>query len=104
MAIEYVQVALENQLCHWAVTAMQSFVTIKHNQLIKLISLADPNLRDYSRQTISRRLKTICDNKKLNILSSVKMDKCRVSVAADAWSSQFYKGYIVVTGHWIESD
>lgn len=59
MAIEYMKVAFENQLCHWVVTAMQSFAMAQHDQFMKPLSLANPVQRVPSRQTISRRLKTM---------------------------------------------
>lgn len=101
-AIEHVQAAIETQLCHWIVISMQSFATVQHDHFIKRIAIANPSLQAPSRQKISRRLKTMCAKKKLDLMSALEMAKSRVSVTADVWSPRVYTGYMVVTGHWVD--
>lgn len=102
--IEEIQQLFERFLVNYIVADQNSFSSVELPEFENLIKLLNNDVNIPSRTTIQRRVLKYCEERRTNVRSILSERKCRISLTADAWSSRVYKGYMVVTGHWIDND
>lgn len=94
----------EENLVKWVVDTVLPFSSFEQKSFTRMVQVLNPILTVPSRQKTQRLItaKQISLHERLRsyIISSAQS----VSLPCDAWSSRVYKGYMVVTIHWIDQD
>lgn len=104
LPIEQRQYRVEEAMATFVIQSSVSFAVVENYYFVKLIHAANPDICVPSRQTICRRILDLYKNLKSKMESFLALRRGRVSLTADAWSSTVYKGYVVITGHWIDAN
>lgn len=95
------QMVFEKSLISFFIHSMPPFSLVDQPAFRKMFELID-NVSVPSRMTIQRRIADLTEDKKAEMKSMLKKTRGKVSLTADAWSSKIYRGYMVVTAHWID--
>lgn len=105
LPINQLQTKYEILLCKWIVSNSKPFSTVEDETFIEKEKLLNHSIRVPSRNTVRRRIMSMFEEKKIAVLELLKTQmKGKISLTADAWSSQIYRGYMAVTGHFIDNN
>lgn len=94
----------EIHLCEWMIGTLQPFSTVEQSAFVHMVRSANPNIVVPSTRTIRRRILKLSEEKELVVKAKIAQEHCRLSITADAWSSRVYKGFMVVTAHFIDKN
>ena len=92
------------QIYRWIVSGSLPFSVIDNREFVRLLRLFDPTYVIPSRHTILRRIVAMPEERVVEIRRILASECASVSITADTWSSRVYKGYMVLTAHWINSE
>lgn len=88
----------------WVIISLQPFVTFESASFSNFFEMTNPEIAISSCTTTRRHILEVSGNLKALVKSIENHGRGKISITADAWSSRICRGYMVVTGHWIDDE
>lgn len=90
------------QTCSRNVSATIQFCPLESLELIKMVKSLDMVCTPPGQKVISWKFVTIVVHNSINVHALLQSAINLISLTTDAWSSQFYRGYVAVAAHSID--
>lgn len=93
-----------NMISEVIIEAMLPFSFVEQPAFIKLIHDFDPKMSVPCRQTITQRVMSIYDQKKLQIRDVIDRVEGKVNITTDLWTSMSMQPFLGVTVHFVDGE
>lgn len=104
LPIQETQMSFVVHLSEWVISILQPFDTVEQHNFVKMITAASSCLVAPAARSIRKRFLQIEEEEESIVKAKIACGEFQVSLTADTWSSRVYKGYMIVTGHYVDSD
>jgi len=86
------------------VSSLNPFSVVEDVEFVKLLKPLNEDVDVPCRTTIQRRIDGMYEKKLIHMKAALQKVPGKFSLTTDAWSSRVYKGYMVITAHWVDSN
>ena len=91
-------------LCRWIVDSGIPFSTVENDQFKRFMATVNGSISVPSRFTVQRYICKERDDLQLRVQDLLRASTTRIGLTTDAWSSRVFRGYIVISAHWIDDE
>ncbi|KAK3205777.1 hypothetical protein Dsin_019823 [Dipteronia sinensis] len=93
----------KQKLAHMIIMHEYPLSMVEHEAFSEFSTALQPAFKSVSRNSIKKEILQIFDMEKMNIISILDANNCRIALTTDLWTaSSQMKGYMAVTAHFID--